>query len=259
MITAIRDTTLAWSDSGSGPTVVWAHPLTSSGLSPEAARHFDWEPVVAGGRRLVRYNARGHGRSGGKPNPEDFAFGNLARDLLALLDVLSPDAPVAGIGASLGTATLLHAAVLAPERFDRLVLTIPPTAWEGRVPQRALYESMADLVEADGAPALEALLRDAPAPPARLGLSGALPPIEVDESLLPALLRGVGASDLPPRDRVAALRLPVLLLPWEEDPVHPVTTAVELASLIPGAELEVARTPDDVRGWSHRAAAFLAV
>ncbi|MFD9736468.1 alpha/beta fold hydrolase [Umezawaea sp. NPDC059074] len=245
MITAIRDTTLAWDESGDGPVAVWAHPLTSSGSAPL----FDWTPVAAD-HRLVRYDARGHGRSGSGTSA-DFTFDNLARDLLALLDVLSPDAPVSGIGASLGTATLLHAVVQAPERFDRLVLAVPPTAWEARSPQRALYESMAALVEEKGAGALEDLLRDAPAPTSHR--------IEVAEDQLPALLRGVGASDLPPRTRVAALRLPVLLLAWEGDPVHPVASAVELASLIPGAELEVVRTAADAQGWSHRAAAFLAV
>ena len=34
----------------------------------------------------------------------------------------------------MGTATLLHAATVAPDRFDRLVLTCPPTARCARLP-----------------------------------------------------------------------------------------------------------------------------
>jgi 3-oxoadipate enol-lactonase len=194
---AIRDTVLAWTETGSGPIAIWAYPLCSSSLTPEAVSSFNWEPVAAGGHRLIRYDARGHGRSGGQPNPADFSFENLARDLLALIDVLSPEAPVAGIGLSLGTATLLHAAVLAPDRFEKLVLTAPPTAWETRAPQSKLYASLAELVEERGGAAVESLLRDAPVPVPHQGAPGLPLPVEVDERLLPSLLRGAGDSDLP--------------------------------------------------------------
>jgi pimeloyl-ACP methyl ester carboxylesterase len=119
--TAVRDTVLAWTQTGSGPTVIWAHPLCSSSWAPESVGPFGWEPVAAGGHRLIRYDARGHGRSAGRPNPTDFSYENLARDLLALIDVLSPREPVAGIGMSQGTATL--------------VSTAPGTAWETRAPR----------------------------------------------------------------------------------------------------------------------------
>ncbi|WP_328421383.1 alpha/beta hydrolase [Micromonospora sp. NBC_00389] len=255
--TAIRDTVLGWTESGSGPVAIWAHPLCSSGLAPETVGPFDWEPVARAGHRLIRYDARGHGRSAGRPDPADFTFQNLGRDLLALIDELSPQAPVAGIGMSMGTATLLHAAVLAPDRFDRLVLTAAPTAWETRAPQGRAYTTLAELVEQRGAGAVETLLRDAPVPAPHQGASGLPLPVEVDERLLPSLLRGVGASDLPPRELVARLGIPVLLLPWADDPTHPVSTAVELASLIPDAKLDIARTLDDLHGWGRRAADFL--
>ena len=255
--TAVRGTDLAWTSRGAGPVAVWAHPLCSSALAPEAAGLVDWEPVAAAGRRLIRYDARGHGRSAGRADPGDYCFENLARDLLALIDALSPEAPVAGIGLSMGTATLLHAALLAPGRFERLVLTAPPTAWETRPAQSALYLSMAELVEERGAAALESLLREAPLPAPHQGVPGLPLPVDVDGRLLPSLLRGAGASDLPPRELIARLRLPVLILPWEDDPAHPVSTGLELKSLIPGAQLEIARTSDDLRGWGRRAAAFL--
>jgi 3-oxoadipate enol-lactonase len=257
--TAIRDTVLAWRETGSGPIAIWAHPLCSSSLTPETVGPYDWEPVAAGGHRLIRYDARGHGRSGGRPNPADFSFENLARDLLALIDVLSPEAPVAGIGMSLGTATLLHAAVLAPDRFEKLVLTAPPTAWDTRAPQNKLYRSLAELVEERGSAAAESLLRDAPVPAPHQGAPGLPLPVDVDERLLPSLLRGVGDSDLPPRELIARLRLPALILPWADDPTHPVSTATEMASLIPGSKLEIAQTIDDLRGWGRDAASFLAI
>jgi 3-oxoadipate enol-lactonase len=256
--TEIRGTRLAWTRTGQGPVTVWAHPLGSSGLGFENHSPVDWEPVAADGRSLIRYDARGHGRSAGRPEPRDYSFESLALDLLALLDVWSPDAPVNGVGTSLGTATLLHAAVLAPDRFDRLVLTAPPTAWETRAQQGGLYASLAGLVEDQGVAAVEAALRGAPVPAPFQGAPGFPPPLEVDEELLPALLRGVGASDLPAKERVAGLRQEVLLLPWADDPTHPVSTAETLAGLLPNARMRVAHSAQDLEEWGRRAAAFLA-
>ncbi|MFI0965813.1 alpha/beta fold hydrolase [Streptomyces sp. NPDC021080] len=255
--TAVPGARLAWNRTGGGPAAVWAHPLCSSSLTPESSGAFDWSPVAAAGRSLVRYDARGHGRSTGAPTPEDFRFPVLARDLLALLDVISPHAPVAGIGLSLGTATLLHAAVLAPHRFDRLVLTAPPTAWETRPQQAAAYTQLADLVEEHGASVIDTALAAAPVPAPYRDAPGFPFPVEVDEHLLPSVLRGAAASDLPPKDSLARLRLPVLILPWAGDPGHPLSTAETLASLIPGAQTKVAHHIDDLRAWGTDAAEFL--
>ncbi|WP_329139164.1 hypothetical protein OG552_32670 [Streptomyces sp. NBC_01476] len=83
-------------------------------------------------------------------------------------------------------------------------------------------------------------------------------PVDVDEALVPAVLRGAGSSDMPARQLIARLRLPVLILPWADDPAHPLSTAAELVSLIPDSVAETARTTDDLRRWGRRAADFLA-
>ena len=48
----------------------------------------------------------------------------------------------------MGAGTALHAAVAAPYRISGLVLVIPPTAWETRDAQRALYLERADRIAA---------------------------------------------------------------------------------------------------------------
>ncbi|MGI3782440.1 MAG: alpha/beta fold hydrolase, partial [Janthinobacterium lividum] len=108
--TAVRGVELAWTQEGGGPLTVSAHGLSADRWSLEAAGLFDWSPLVAAGQRLVRYDARGHGRSTGRPVPDDYRWPDLAEDLLALLDVLSPGRPVRAVGASMGSATLLYAA-----------------------------------------------------------------------------------------------------------------------------------------------------
>ncbi|MFD1713296.1 alpha/beta fold hydrolase [Amnibacterium flavum] len=250
---------LAYSTIGSGDrVVVAAHGLTSSRGAEEAWGVFDWS-AVATGARLVRYDARGHGASTGRPEQADYVWSALAEDLLALIDTVSPDAPVDAIGASMGTATIIWAAIRRPDRFRRLVLSIPPTAWETRAAQAGTYLAGADFVESSGPGAVARLA--ATMQPAPLLVEGGwldLPAPAVAQELLPAVFRGAASSDLPDPAEIRTIPHPALLLPWTTDPGHPVSTAERLAELLPDAVLEIADEPDEVRGWGQRAAAFLA-
>jgi 3-oxoadipate enol-lactonase len=250
---------LAYDSVGSGDRapILHAHGMLLSRAAEARLDLVDWSPIAAAGRRHVRYDARAHGDSSGRPHPDDYLWPALAQDLLALAEAISPDRPVDGIGASLGTATLIWAALQAPARLRRLVLTIPPTAWQTRVAQGAVYRAAADLIEREGAGAWLAGLQKLATPP----IFGDLPSYsftpDVAEPLLPSVLRGAARSDLPSPEELRALRQPTLILAWDTDPSHPVSTAETLAALLPHAELQVARTSAEVRGWGARAAAFL--
>lgn len=70
--------------SASRGEVLQLHGLTSSRardrlLDPDLGRGLS-------GTRLLRYDARGHGHSSGRPEPADYRWSNLADDLLRLLD-----------------------------------------------------------------------------------------------------------------------------------------------------------------------------
>ena len=116
---------------GEGPVVIAAHGMLSS-CEVDQRLAFNWPTIATAGRRLVRYDARGHGRSTGRPQPEDYTWPSLAEDMLALRSHVAGTASVDALGASMGCGTLLHAAVRQPEAFRRLVLVIPPTAWATR-------------------------------------------------------------------------------------------------------------------------------
>ena len=251
----VRGTRIAYDDEGSGPLVVRFHGLTGSRAADDATGAFAPGPLIRAGRRVVRYDARGHGRSGGGKAESEYAWPNLARDLLGLLDVLGVDNAVSGIGSSMGTATLLHAVTLAPDRFDRLVLTCPPTAWAARAAQAGVYRAGALFVERNGK---AAFLRGRRAQPRPAVLAEAPEgPVDIDEALLPTVLRGAAASDLPAPEAIAAIRRPTLILAWDGDPAHPVATAERLHDLIPGSALSVARTPGELRSWGDRTTGFL--
>lgn len=228
-----------------GPLVVQLHGLTSS-RARDALLGLDL-PMALRGHRVLRYDARGHGGSTGSTDPTTYMWPSLADDLLRLLEHVAPGERVHGVGPSMGSATLLHAALREPERFATLTLLVPPTAWESRTAQRATYLVNADLVERQGLGAFVELGLTAPVVPAMADAPRTAP--DVVETLLPALLRGAAMSDLPPLRELATITAPTLLLAWSDDPTHPVSTATALADSMPNARLVLARTPYGLMAW----------
>ncbi len=235
------------SDEGGEP-VVQLHGLTSSRYRD---RLLDLDLGVGlSGTRLLRYDARGHGRSTGRAVPEDYRWEVLADDLLRILEEVFPGEAVHGVGPSMGCATLLHAITRAPQRFSALTLVVPPTAWETRVAKADDYRAAAELVEREGMAAFVEVGRTAPRPPATVEAPETVP--DVREELLPSLLRGAALSDLPAPEAVAAIRVPTTVLAWTEDPAHPLRTAERIAELVAGSELVVAATPAQAGEWPRR-------
>lgn len=239
------------------PITVVAHGMSSSRAGMDGDGVFDWGAAGENGRGLVRYDARGHGRSTGGTDPVDYTWTRLADDLLAVIDTVSPDHPVDVIGMSMGTASALYAALRAPDRIRRLVLAIPPTAWETRAPHVAGYRDGADIVDEAGVEAFLAAAAEQPQPPILDTLQRRPYTADVCEQCFAALLRGAADSDLPDPAELTRITQPTLLLPWDTDPGHPVSTAERLAQVLPDATLQIARTPDEVRGWGRDAARFL--
>ncbi len=106
------------------------------------------------------------------------------------------------------------------------------------------------------------MLRTRPDPPALAGHDhlrevGLRHLLTMDETLVPAILRGAAASDLPSPEVVRTVIVPTLILAWAGDPAHPLSTAEALAGLMLQAELHVARDFDDVRTWPRLVRDFL--
>lgn len=246
---------------GSGPALVWGHGLTSSRRrEDELGGLFGWAGLADEGRAtVVRYDARGHGESGATPDADDYRWPSLALDQWALVDALGLEHPVLG-GASMGAATALHAAMVRGEDVAGLVLVIPPTAWATRRAQAELYEAGAALVEASGAAAfVDEAAAAAPVPTPFRDLPEAPRPVpDVAEDVLPTVLRGAAASDLPELDALRSLDVPAVVLAWAGDAGHPVATAEALAEALPRATLQVADDLATVLAWPERVGELLA-
>jgi len=242
----VEDARLDYDIAGdSGPLVVQLHGLTSC-RERDAALGLDLGRALCG-HRIMRYDARGHGRSTGSADVASYAWPALAKDLLALIDHVSPDVGVHGVGTSMGAATLLHAAVQAPQRFASLTLVVPPTAWETRRERADAYRANADLVEREGVDAFVELGSANPDPPALADAPRTRP--SVAEPLLATVLRGAASSNLPALQTIAEIAVPTLILAWADDPSHPLRTAELLHQAIRGSRRIVARTPYGIMAW----------
>lgn len=255
-----RGVDIAWDRSGSGPTMIWGHGLTSSREAEDESAFVDWA-TIRRSTDVVRYDARGHGESGYSDEASTYAWSDLAVDQLALADTLGIDRFVSG-GASMGTGTALHVAELAPERVSALVLVIPPTAWETRAEQVDMYETMAQIIERRGVETLIRAGTDRPVPDPYADddtwwTRTADRMRSLDPAVYAGIMRGAAYAQLPDREAVAAISVPTLILAWTGDPGHPVSTADELHRLIVDSRLHLASTADELATWSDRIAEFV--
>ena len=254
----IRGCEIAYERSGSGIDLVWGHGLTQSRAIEDQQGLFDWSAVQAD---LLRYDARGHGESQSTTDLDGYGWEQLAADQLELATAVGLETYVAG-GASMGCATALHAAVIAPERIVGLVLVIPPTGWEARAGQAEVYEQGAKIVEALGVePVIKAGAAMPPPDPFvgdpdfRAGRAAGLR--SWDPKRLSHALRGATRAQLPDREQIAKITCPTLILAWTGDAVHPIETADVLAGLLPQANQSTASTAHDLGEWSRLVAEFI--
>ena len=257
----VRGAELALYRRGAGRPFFWGHGLTSSSVQEARIGLRPWDAAPEG-FEVIRYDARGHGASTGTADPAVYRWPELAADLLALADALGRARFVAG-GASMGTAVSLSAAVAAPDRILGLVLMIPPTAWATRAAQSDKYRANAELTERVGLEALVAAELESPEIPIFAGLfdraeMARARAAALDARLVPSILRGAAASDLPAPAAIAKLSQPTLILAWRGDDGHPLSSAEALRGLLPHAELLVAERLADLAAWPKRVARFLA-
>lgn len=254
----VRGAELAYEVAGSGPDLIWGHGLSMDRASDADMDLLDWKQIPV---TVTRYDARGHGQSESTPDLDGYSWSELAQDQQALADALGIDAYVAA-GASMGCGTALHAALLGGGRVRALVLVIPPTAWETRAAQAEQWESAAAVIESEGVEAVIAARAELDPPDPYVGDDRrrelqAAATRAWDPSRLALVMRGATRANFPERDDVVRIDVPTLILAWTGDPIHPVSTAEELHSLISHSELHVASTAADLSSWTGLTADFL--
>ncbi len=241
---------------GGGNAFLWGHGLMASIASEDRLDLFEWDKFPKD-RKLIRYDARGHGKTEPSYSPADYHWRNLAKDMISIADELGVADFVAG-GQSMGCATTLYAGLLAPRRARGLVLVNPPTAWETRAAQGEYYRKMAKVGGLLGGKILARVTEknlDRLLPGWLLEAKGenvagvleGLKPLK--RKTLSNLFIGAAETDFPSREEIKTLDLPALVLGWTGDPTHPIETAMELDKLLPQSTLVVAEGYSDFERW----------
>lgn len=244
---------------GEGPLAVFGHGLMGSieQVSPEG-RHLD---ELLARVRLLTYDARGHGESGGPEDAAEYTWDYMGRDMVALIDHAGEEQAIVG-GASMGAATALWVAIEQPERVKALALVMPPPL--GHEPMRAAEEKQAiatlDLISAAvqnfGIEKTVEVARNFPGFAATPDEANARAEWLLAQNPLTLMyaIRGLVASPFHDPEAYRQIRVPTIVVAHEGDGLHPVRAAQLLAEKIPDCTLKVAPEPGY---WQHHPDEFL--
>jgi pimeloyl-ACP methyl ester carboxylesterase len=244
---------LAGEQAGTGPPIVLLHGLTATrGYVVMGSRALE-----RAGKRVVAYDARGHGRSTAAPDPGAYGYECLARDLEALLDTLGLERAVLA-GASMGAHTAIRFALRHPERvaglglitpsFDPDLHITPTTFAEWDALARGLREGGVEgFVDAYDFSELPARWRDTVEKVVRQRLAAHEHPDAV-AAALEVVPRSRPFEDI---DELAGIQVPAVVIASrnEADPGHPLAVGQRYAQAIPGARLRVEDPGQSPMAW----------
>jgi pimeloyl-ACP methyl ester carboxylesterase/DNA-binding CsgD family transcriptional regulator len=230
---------LAWAEAGSGPVLVkaanWLSHLEYDWDSP-VWRH--WMRFLSDHFRLIRYDERGSGMSGWRPDA--LPFERWVEDFEGVLEATGVREPAALLGISGGAAICVAYAARHPERVSRLVLYGGYVrGWTHR-PGRAAFDAIVELIRVgwgNDNPTFRQLFtsRFIPGGSAeQVGWWNELCRRTTTPKIAAQLLQARGDIDV--SDMLGAVRAPTLVLHGRDDEVCPIAEGRALASGIAGAE-----------------------
>ena len=198
-----------------------------------------WEPQMKALMqlfRVIRYDRRGHGKSGVPPGP--YSMQRFGRDVLAILNHLNID-KVHWCGLSMGGMVGQWLGANAPERIDKIVLAntacyyADPTNWLNRI--KAVKDggiaAVADTVIAGW---LSADFRERePEITANMKAMLLASPVQGYLACCEAL------SKLDQRDLLPKIKSPTLVIAGRNDQATPIAAGELIRSKIPGASLTI--------------------
>jgi 3-oxoadipate enol-lactonase len=185
---------------------------------------------------VVRFDARGHGRSDKPPGP--YRVQAMAEDVYGLLQALGLERAVVG-GLSLGGSLGLALALAHPEAVEALILADTAERFDVFTPEQ--WEARAQAVERKGlAPSVEANLDRWLSPAFRAAEPDRVEPIRRvflanDPAGYAATARALGAVDL--SAQLGRIGCPALVLVGSDDALTPPETARRLQRGLPSATL----------------------
>lgn len=222
---------------GAGPPLVFAHGLTGT-----RGNSRDQLTPLADHYRIVIFDQRGHGDSTPVTDPALYDAERMAADIAAVMDALDIERAIVG-GESMGATTSALFALRWPGRVETLLLSGAPFGHRDSVsPDRERVRDMGKVIASHGTEvfltyAAERQRAEGMSPEA-IAYLRRMHSSHVPDSLAAACQTVVDwhvLSDLSP---LADLYLPVRIIAWENDRLHPIALARRLVSLLPDARME---------------------
>lgn len=229
---------------GVGNPVLALHGLLGLGQSVRAQ--------LPPGYRVASYDQRGHGAGPRPDSAEGYEVGKFVADAIAVLDALTaqegPDwvRPLL-LGNSMGAGVALRLTMDQPSRVGRLVL-VGPAFGDTTIAVKDDFFALADGVQAFGIegfiPIFRASMIDDGLPKAAtkwldewIGTHDAL--------TLAAAIRAIaGWVPFPDLEQVAGLNLPLVVVSWPDDPIHPTALADRITELTGAASARLNSVAD---------------
>ncbi|HEY1597437.1 MAG TPA: alpha/beta hydrolase [Thermoleophilaceae bacterium] len=242
--------TLRGEQAGDGDPLVLLHGLTATRRYVVMGSRY----LPTHGRRIVPYDARGHGESDPASEPRAYEYSDLAADLESVLDGLGIER-AALAGASMGAHTALAFAIANPERVSGLVLITP--AFDGRIHEEGLaeWDALADGLATGGVegfveawtPPADERWRETATLVVRQRLARHRHPAAVADALR-VVPRSRPFDSL---DLLDELEFPALVVGSrdEADPGHPLAVAEDYAQRLPRGRLMVEEPGKSPLAW----------
>ncbi|MEA3335079.1 MAG: alpha/beta hydrolase [Chloroflexota bacterium] len=222
---------------GSGPPIIFAHGLTGN-------RHVTRKQFtpLANHYTIVIFDQRGHCDSTAVTDPALYDAEHMAADMAAVMDTLGIERAIVG-GESMGSATTLMFALRWPERVEKLLLTAPAFGDKPN-PAVADIQAMGEAIEEVGIDAFLAASavsqRDELGwPPEVIQAVAEMQGSHETHSLATACKAVIDWTLFDDLNVLSALAMPVCIIAWDDDNLHPLSLAQRMAESFPNARLEM--------------------
>jgi pimeloyl-ACP methyl ester carboxylesterase len=241
--TTADGTTLYWEEGGEGDPI-----LLIQGLGWSSAMWFRLLPDLEARYRVIRYDARGIGRSDVPDGP--YSIPMMAADAAAVLDAAGvTDAPAHVFGCSLGGIVAQEFALGYPDRVRTLTLCCThPAGEEAKWPPPEVMAMLQTRTEMEPEAAMRAAIDIAYAPgtPAEIIDADIRLRLEIPTSgpgYMNQLTAGLGYPGT--FQRLPTIKVPVLIIHGDADKLVPVGNANIIANALPDVKKVI------VRGAGH--------
>lgn len=240
---AADGTRIAYATSGEGPAILHVLTLNTHLESGQNSPIYDNDRLVAmssQGNFFIRFDGRGTGLS--DRDVDDFSLSARVSDIEAVVDAMDLDS-FGLLAVSAGGQAAIAYTARNPERVDRLVLAGATASYDHLSPgDHAAFVKMIELFEVGWnrpeVPAIQASMLLGPnGDPVEQRFLAEMLQRSMDGSAMAGFLRASLAIDV--REEAEQIRVPTLVLQARDDNVVPLEVGRELASIIPGAKLEL--------------------